>query len=64
MPLAALGQQVNGKQFWVQVMVNGQPEMRQIEIGIRDNQFVQVVSGLKAGDRVIPFSASDKGAQK
>lgn len=64
MPLAALGQHVNGKQYWVQVMVNGQPEMRQIEIGIRDNQFVQVVSGLKAGDRVIPFSASDKGAQK
>ncbi|WLQ12078.1 efflux RND transporter periplasmic adaptor subunit [Hahella aquimaris] len=54
-PISALDpdQEIGGAQHKVRVLVNGQPEDRTIETGIRDNVYVQVLSGLNDGDNVI-----------
>ena len=40
-------------------MVNGKVELRPVVTGIQDNTYIQVVNGLKAGEKVIsgPYSA-------
>ncbi|MBU6951975.1 efflux RND transporter periplasmic adaptor subunit [Hahella sp. HN01] len=54
-PISALDpdQEISGAEHKVRVLVNGQPEDRTIETGIRDNVYVQVLSGLNDGDNVI-----------
>ncbi|MDE1462113.1 efflux RND transporter periplasmic adaptor subunit [Spartinivicinus poritis] len=54
-PISALNpdQKISGSQHKVRVLVNGQPEDRTIKTGIRDNVYVQVLSGLNSGDDVI-----------
>jgi HlyD family secretion protein len=41
------------------VMVNGKVELRPVVTGIQDNTYIQVVNGLKAGEKVVsgPYSA-------
>ncbi len=40
---------------YVEILTNGKPEKRQITTGIENDQFVEVLSGLKEGDKVITF---------
>ncbi|MBU2712065.1 efflux RND transporter periplasmic adaptor subunit [Zooshikella harenae] len=54
-PISALdpSQKISGSQHKVRVLVNGFPEERTIKTGIRDNVYVQVLTGLNDGDSVI-----------
>lgn len=52
-PLAALGEKRSNGHYVVQVLNNGQPEEREVRVGVRNNQNVQIVKGLKAGERVL-----------
>jgi macrolide-specific efflux system membrane fusion protein len=50
-PSAAL--RTAGGQRTVQVQVNGQPQERQVEVGITGGGFVEIRTGLQAGDQVV-----------
>ncbi|ACQ67294.1 macrolide transporter subunit MacA [Candidatus Williamhamiltonella defendens] len=58
MPLSALGNQIDGNRYQVSVLVKdkdnkNQEETREVTIGIRNNLNVQILSGLKLGEKVI-----------
>ena len=36
----------------VMVMVGGEPQMRQVEVGLMDYAYAEIVSGLEQGDQV------------
>lgn len=40
---------------YVEVLSNGSPEKRQITTGIENDQFVEILTGLKEGEKVITF---------
>jgi len=50
-PVEALRELAPG-QYAVMVMVDGQPEMRQVEVGLIDYAYAEIVSGLEQGDQV------------
>jgi len=39
-------------QYAVMVMVDGQPQMRQVEVGLMDYAYAEIISGLEQGDEV------------
>jgi multidrug efflux pump subunit AcrA (membrane-fusion protein) len=39
-------------QYAVMVMVDGKPQMRQVEVGLMDYAYAEIVSGLEQGDQV------------
>jgi HlyD family secretion protein len=39
-------------QYAVMVMVDGQPQMRQVEVGVMDYAYAEIISGLEQGDEV------------
>ena len=47
---------------YVFVYSNGKVELREVEIGIQDTEFYQVISGLKEGEQVViaPYRAVSK----
>lgn len=52
-PVTALGEKRGNDGYVVQVLNNGQPQERQVQVGVRDNLNVQIVTGLKAGEQVL-----------
>ena len=52
-PLSVLGEAAGSGRYQVRVLSDGQPETRVISTGLKDNIYVQVLGGLKEGDRVI-----------
>jgi len=50
-PVEALRELAPG-QYAVMVMVDGQPQMRQVEVGLMDYAYAEIVSGLEQGDQV------------
>jgi hypothetical protein len=39
---------------------NGEPEQRQVRLGIGDEQYVELINGLKESDRVVTRARSAK----
>ncbi|HEY9236238.1 MULTISPECIES: efflux RND transporter periplasmic adaptor subunit [Phenylobacterium] len=65
-PSAALGERARDGSYPVQVVLdNGKTERRRAKIGLNNNITAQVLSGLKAGDRVVVAEAgpSDQAQQ-
>lgn len=59
-PSAALGRKTKKGDYTVQVDTGkDKPEVRKIQVGINDGNNVQIISGLKEGDKVV---VADKGA--
>ncbi|WP_075181475.1 efflux RND transporter periplasmic adaptor subunit [Pantoea sp. 1.19] len=56
-PLNALGEPLGADRYAVMVAVNGQPQRRVLQTGLRDRQYAEVISGLQEGDRVLVASA-------
>ena len=52
-PLVALGEQIADNRYHVAVLQQGQKQLREVTIGMRNNLDVQIVSGLTAGQEVI-----------
>ncbi|MFV8987818.1 macrolide transporter subunit MacA [Serratia fonticola] len=52
-PLVALGEQIADNRYQVAVLQQGQKQLREVTIGMRNNLDVQIVSGLTAGEEVI-----------
>ncbi len=50
-PVEALRQLAPG-QYAVFVMVDGEPQMRQVEVGLMDYAYAEIISGLEQGDEV------------
>ncbi len=50
-PVEALRELAPG-QYAVMVMVGGEPQMRQVEVGLMDYAYAEIVSGLEQGDQV------------
>jgi multidrug efflux pump subunit AcrA (membrane-fusion protein) len=50
-PVEALRELAPG-QYAVMVMVDGEPQMRQVEVGLMDYVYAEIVSGLEQGDQV------------
>jgi macrolide-specific efflux system membrane fusion protein len=62
-PSAALGERVGEGRYTVKVVnAEGLPESRTIQVGINNNAMAQVLSGLKAGERVVVGEASEQTA--
>ncbi|MCI3131593.1 efflux RND transporter periplasmic adaptor subunit [Phenylobacterium aquaticum] len=58
-PSAALNGKSRGGRYQVQVIgENGKPEPRTVTIGVNNNAVAQVLSGLKAGDKVVVAQAA------
>lgn len=52
-PLAALGKEISPTEYEVQVLVNGQPETRQVTLGTRNDVEAEVVKGLAEHEKVV-----------
>ncbi|WP_109398045.1 macrolide transporter subunit MacA [Proteus faecis] len=52
-PLSVLGDNAGINEYYVDVLVNGQPEKRTVKIGMRTDVYAEVLSGLKENDQVI-----------
>lgn len=52
-PLAALGKEISPTEYEVQVLVNGQPETRQVTLGTRNDVEAEVVKGLSEHEKVV-----------
>lgn len=50
-PVEALRELAPG-QYAVMVMVDGEPQMRQVEVGLMDYIYAEIVSGLEQGDQI------------
>lgn len=50
-PVEAL-REISDGQYAVFVMVNGEPELRLVEVGLMDYTYAEILSGLEAGDTV------------
>ena len=50
-PVEAL-RELGPGQYAVMVMVNGEPRMRQVEVGLMDYAYAEILSGLEQGDQV------------
>ncbi len=50
-PVEALRELAPG-QYAVMVMVHGEPQMRQVEVGLMDYAYAEILSGLEQGDQV------------
>jgi macrolide-specific efflux system membrane fusion protein len=61
-PIAALGEKRSNGYYVVQVLNNGQPEEREVQVGVRDNMNVQIIKGLKAGEQVLLQDAPEPGS--
>jgi macrolide-specific efflux system membrane fusion protein len=62
-PSAALGDKTGNGSYTVKVVnAEGFPESRVIKVGINNNAMAQVLSGLKAGERVVVGEASEQTA--
>jgi HlyD family secretion protein len=62
-PLAAIGEE-NGQKY-VQVMVNGKVQRMPVTIGLKDDQNIEILSGLSDADQiVIPISKASTTAAK
>ncbi len=62
-PTEALGPRQPGGQFSVQVVgPDGQPERRNVKVGVRNNLRAEITEGLQEGEKVIASSAGAGGA--
>ena len=59
LPLLALGNEVTPQVYEVEVLNDGIPQKRNVEIGSRNDVSVEVISGLKEGDKVIVGRSSE-----
>ena len=50
-PVEAL-RELSAGQYAVMVMVDGEPQMRQVEVGVMDYAYAEIISGLEQGDEV------------
>jgi multidrug efflux pump subunit AcrA (membrane-fusion protein) len=50
-PVEAL-RELGPGQYAVMVMVNGEPRMRQVEVGLMDYAYAEILSGLEQGEQV------------
>ncbi|EJD6043168.1 MULTISPECIES: macrolide transporter subunit MacA [Providencia] len=53
LPLSALGDQISPQTYEVDILQGNKAEKKQIEIGSRNDVYVEVVKGLNDGDKVI-----------
>jgi macrolide-specific efflux system membrane fusion protein len=56
-------QDVRGKTM-VQKMVGGKPELTEVEVGMKANSYIEIISGLNAGDQVMVMQPKTDTAQK
>lgn len=63
LPLLALGNEVTPQVYEVEVLNDGIPQKRNIEIGGRNDVSVEVIKGLQEGDKVIVGRSSDTELQ-
>lgn len=65
-PPVASGEPLTNGRYVVQVLSNGQPQAREVKVGVRDNMNIEIVEGLKAGEQVLlqdaPAPAAPAGA--
>lgn len=47
----------------VKVMVNGQPQVKLIEVGLTTSRWVEVTNGLQEGDQIVVASSTTSGGQ-
>ncbi len=52
-PLAALGKDISATEYEVEVLVDGQPQTRQVTLGTRNDVEAEVIKGLTEQDQVI-----------
>jgi len=52
-----------GDQAFVQVLVNNKPELRHVTVGLHNDAFVEITSGLQEGEVVITGTASSGSSQ-
>ncbi|MCJ7620676.1 MAG: hypothetical protein MUP64_10720, partial [Anaerolineae bacterium] len=50
-PVEAL-RELSAGEYAVFVMVDGKPQMRQVEVGLMDYSYAEIISGLEQGDQV------------
>jgi HlyD family secretion protein len=59
-PVEAL-RELSPGQYAVMVMVDGKPQMRQVEVGLMDYAYAEIISGLQQGDQVSTGTVSGVG---
>ena len=56
-PLSALGSQQSDKRYRVQVIQDKQTVVREVLLGLRNDQYAEVKEGLQQGDQVVLMGA-------
>nr|WP_278436101.1 efflux RND transporter periplasmic adaptor subunit [Enterobacter mori] len=60
-PVAALGQALDGDRYTITTVEDGNTQSRTIRIGINDRQYAEVLEGLQAGDQVVLAQDVERG---
>ena len=60
-PVAALGQTLDGDRYTITTVEDGNTQSRTIRIGINDRQYAEVLEGLQAGDQVVLAQDAERG---
>lgn len=60
-PVAALGQAMDGDRYTITTVEDGNTQSRTIRIGINDRQYAEVLEGLQAGDQVVLAQDAERG---
>lgn len=60
-PVAALGQAMDGDRYTITTVEDGNTQSRTIRIGINDRQYAEVLEGLQAGDQVVLTQDVERG---
>lgn len=60
-PVAALGQALDGDRYTITTVEDGNTQSRTIRIGINDRQYAEVLEGLQAGDQVVLAQDAERG---
>ena len=60
-PVAALGQALDGDRYTITTVEDGNTQSRTIRIGINDRQYAEVLEGLQAGDQVVLTQDVERG---
>ena len=60
-PVAALGQAMDGDRYTITTVEDGKTQSRTIRIGINDRQYAEVLEGLQAGDQVVLAQDAEGG---
>ncbi|MHB9590493.1 efflux RND transporter periplasmic adaptor subunit [Enterobacter mori] len=60
-PVAALGQALDGDRYTITTVEDGNTQSRTIRIGINDRQYAEVLEGLQAGEQVVLAQDAERG---